>query len=222
MKNSYTAIHYNEEIRPYSNYSWLLCKHLIKKYFGSAEGKLLDVGCGRGEHVDIFNKLGVDTYGVDLEAGAKKTKRVDLETEKIPFPDNHFDYIMCKSVIEHIRNVYHLMAEMHRVLKPGGKIVIMTADWPSNMANFYCDVDHKTPFMKCSLRDLLLRYDFRKVNVDFFFCLPYTWKSKLLHIFPLIVRNIFRIDFEPTVKLNLLVKQLKFSREKQIIGYGEK
>jgi SAM-dependent methyltransferase len=222
MENSYTKIYYNEEVRPYSNYSWLLCQHLADKYYKARSGKLLDVGCGRGEHVDIFNKLGFDAYGIDLEATKPKTKRVDLETEKIPFPDNYFDFIMSKSNIEHIRNVYHLMKEMRRVLKPGGKIVIMTCDWETVNKIFYWDVDHKTPFTRCSLNEFLLRYDFKNVKTDYFFCLPYTWKSKFLHIFPLIVRNIFRIDFEPMTKLNLVVKQIKFSREKQIIGYGEK
>ena len=222
MKNSYTAMHYNKELRPYSNYSGLLCRHLADKYFKSHSGKILDVDCGRGEHVEIFNKLGFDAYGVDLEATAEKTKKVDLETEKIPFPDNFFHFIMCKSTIEHIRNVYHLTEEMYRVLKPGGKIVIMTCDWKTNHHIFYMDVDHKTPFMKCSLHDLLLRYDFKNVKVDYFYCLPYTWKNKLLHIIPLIIAFFIRIDFVPTVKLNFLIKQIKFSREKQIIGYGEK
>jgi len=226
MKNSSTNIHYDEKIRPYSNYSQLLCEYLADKYFKARNGKILDVGCGRGEHIEIFNKLGFDAYGVDMEGVAKekglKVEIVDLEKENLPYPDNYFDFLMCKSAIEHIRNVHHLLAEIYRVLKPGGKIVIMTADWKANYDIFYLDVDHKTPFMKCSLNDLLLRYDFKNVKVDYFYCLPYTWKSKILHIFPLFIRNIFRIDFAPTVKLNPIIKQIKFSREKQIIGYGEK
>ena len=115
--------------------------------------------------MEIFNTLGFDAYGVDLEATAPNTERADLETEKIPFRDNFFDFLMCKSTIEHIRNVYHLTEEMYRVLKPGGKIVIMTGDWKAIHHIFYLDVDHKTPFMKCSLNDLLLRYEFRNVKI---------------------------------------------------------
>lgn len=226
MKNSYTKIHYDEKNRPYSNYSYLLCVHLADKYFKDKRGKILDLGCGRGEHMEIFNKLGFDAYGVDLEGVARerglKAEIVDLETEKLPYEDNFFDFIMSKSSIEHIRNVYHLTSELHRVLKPGGRIVIMTCDWKTNHHIFYLDVDHKTPFMKCSLNDLLLRYDFKNVKVDDFYCLPYTWKSKFLHIIPRLIAFFLRIDFPPTVKLNFLIKQIKFSREKQIIGYGEK
>jgi SAM-dependent methyltransferase len=226
MKNSYTKIHYNEELRPYSKYSELLCEYLADKYFKARSGKILDVGCGRGEHMEIFNKMGFDSYGVDIEAVAKekgfKAEVVDLETEKLPYPDNFFDFVMSKSSIEHIRNVYHLTEEMCRVLKPGGKIVIMTCDWRTNYKIFYLSADHKSPFMKCSLNDLLLRYDFKNVKVEDFYCLPYTWKSKWLHIFPRLVAFFIPVDFAPTVKLNFLIKQIKFSREKQIIGYGEK
>lgn len=221
MKNSYTKIHYNEKLRPISNYARLLAVHLADKYFKSRTGKLLDVGCGRGEYVEIFKKLGFDAHGVDLEATIEEAIRADLETEKIPYPNNSFDFIMCKSTIEHIRNVYHLMSEMYRVLKPGGKIVITTCDWRAVYKIFYFDVDHKTPFMKWSLNDLLLRYDFKNVKVEDFYHLPYTWKSKFLQIFPRIV-SLIPIDFPPTVKLNMLIKQIKFSREKQILGYGEK
>lgn len=220
--NSYTAVHYSDELRPYSNYILLLCKHLAEKYYKAQKGKLLDVGCGRGESVAVFNKLGFDAYGVDLEATAPKTLKADLETDNLPFPDNSFDFLMCKSTIEHIRNVYHLTQEMYRVLKPGGKIVIMTGDWKATHHIFYLDVDHKTPFMKCSLNDLLLRYKFKNVNVDYFYCLPYTWKSRFLQIFPALVAFFIRIDFAPTVKLNMLIKQIKFSRERQILGYAEK
>lgn len=226
MKNSYTKIHYNEEIRPYSNYSELLCKYLADKYFRAKSGDFLDVGCGRGEHMEIFNKIGFNSYGVDAEGTARekglKAEVVDLEKDKLPYPDNFFDFVMSKSSIEHIRNVYHLMEELHRVLKPGGKIVIMTCDWRTVYKIFYLDVDHKTPFMKWSLHDLLLRYDFRNIQVDDFYCLPYTWKSKWLHIFPKLVAFFIPIDFPPTVKLNFIIKQIKFSREKQILGYAEK
>lgn len=226
MRNSYTTIHYNEKLRPYSKYPYLLCRHLADKYFKSRKGKLLDVCCGRGEHMEIFSELGFDTYGVDKESVAKNkglnVKIVDVDLEDLPYQDNFFDFIIMKSAIEHIRNVYHLMENLYRVLKPGGKIIILTCDWKTVYKIFYLDVDHKTPFMKCSLQDLLLRYDFKNVKVEYFYHLPYTWKSKFLHIVPRLIAFFIPIDFSPTVKLNFLIKQIKFSREKQILGYGEK
>ena len=226
MKNSYTQIHYGEKLRPYSKYSYLLCSHLADRYFKARKGKLLDVCCGRGEHMEIFKKMGFDVYGVDKESVAKnkglKVEVVDVDKKDLPFKDNFFDFIMVKSAIEHIRDVYHFMDNLHRVLKPKGKIVITTCDWKALHKIFYLDVDHKSPFMKCSLGDLLLRYDFKNVDVQYFYALPYTWKSRLLHVFPRLISLFVPIDFSPTVKLNPFIKQIKFARERQILGYGEK
>lgn len=226
MKSSYTAIHYNEKLRPYTKYPPLFCRHLAEKYFQARGGKLLDVCCGRGEHMGIFKSMGFDVYGVDTEsvvAGKDMEVRiVDVDNDDLPFEENFFDYVMIKSAIEHICNVYHLMKNIYRVLKPGGKIVILTIDWKTSYRIFYDDVDHKTPFTKFSLGDLLLRYDFKDVRVEDFYHLTYTWRSDVLKIFPRIVSFLIPIDFPQTVKLNFFTKIVKFSREKQLLAYGEK
>lgn len=226
MKDSYTSIHYNEKNRPYTKYAHLFCEHISDKYFKSRKGKLLDVCCGRGEHIEIFNGLGFDAYGVDMDSIAKdkglKVKIANIDVEDIPYPDNYFDFIMMKSAIEHIRNIYHLIENLYRVLKPGGKIVITTCDWKALHKIFYLDADHKSPFMKCSLHDLLLRFDFKNVNVEYFYHLPYTWNGNFFKCIAGTIRILFPINFDPTVKLNWFIKQIKFAREKQILGYGEK
>lgn len=226
MKDSYITIHYNEEIRPYTKYPVILCGHMADKYFKARKGKLLDVCCGRGEHMEIFTNLGFDTYGVDREYTAKNknlnVKIVDVESEAIPFEDNFFDFIMIKSAVEHIRNIYHLMENVFRVLKPGGKIVILTSDWKIHYKVFYEDIDHKTPFTRVSLYDLLLRYDFKNVDVQDFYHLRYTWKNKFLQIIPRIIAFLMPVDIPPNIKLNFFTKLVKFSREKQLLAYGEK
>ena len=111
---------------------------------------------------------------------------------------------------------------MYRVLKPGGKVVILTCDWKVSYKIFYDDVDHKTPFTKFSLKDLLLRYDFKNARIEDFYHLPYTWRGRFCHIFPRIVSFLIPIDFPQTVRLNHFVKMVKFSRERQILAYGEK
>jgi O-antigen biosynthesis protein len=83
-----------------------------------------------------FNKL----YGVDVSPS--RIKRAKIETEKIfpnkinkfkfsesnldkslPFQDNFFDVITCLAVIEHVYDIFHLVKEIKRVLKPGGYII---------------------------------------------------------------------------------------------------
>jgi len=186
----------------------------------------LDICCGRGEHLEIFHKLGFEVYGADHESVARdknlNIKLVDVDLQDLPFEDNFFDFIMIKSAIEHIRNVYHLIENVYRVLKPGGKLIISTCDWKLHYKIFFDDVDHKTPFTRYSLNDLLLRYDFKNVQVRNFYHLPYTWKGRAFHVFPMIIARLFPIDFPQTVKLNPFVKFVKFAREKQLMAYAEK
>ena len=136
MENSYTQIHYNEELRPYTKFPRLLCEHLSDKYFKSRKGKLLDICCGRGEFVEIYNDLGFDAHGVDMDSVALQknlnVRIANVDLEDLPIEHNTFDFVVMKSAIEHIRNVYHLMVNIHRVLKTGGKVIILTCDWKRN------------------------------------------------------------------------------------------
>lgn len=226
MRNSYTAINYNEEIRPYSQYSKLLSDYLVNHYFKSTKGKLLDVCCGRGEYLERFKDIGFNVYGVDKETVALdkgyNAPAIDLEFENLPWDGSYFDYILIKSAIEHIRNIYHLMDEVYRVLRPGGKLVIITCDWKTVYKIFHDDIDHKTPFTAFSLENMMLRYGFQDVKVRYFYHQPFTWDSKLGSLLAGLIGFCIPLNYSPTVKLNRLVKLIKFSREKQLLAYGVK
>jgi 2-polyprenyl-3-methyl-5-hydroxy-6-metoxy-1,4-benzoquinol methylase len=99
----------------------------------SLAGRLvLDLGCGMGglstalalEGADVrsvdFNRhychitrLRGMRYGIDLSP-------VNAAGEALPFPDAHFDVVMCVDVLEHVRDPEALVAEISRCLKPGG------------------------------------------------------------------------------------------------------
>jgi len=226
MKNSYTQIHYNEKLRPYTKYPPKLCKYWADKYFKASSGKLLDVCCGRGEHMEIFKKMGFDVYGVDMDTIAKdkglSVEICEVGIDKLPYPNDFFDFIIMKSAIEHIRNIYPAMEELYRVLKKGGKILITTCDYKKQYKTFYNDVDHKTPFTKWSLFDLLLRYDFKNVNVETFYQLPFTWKGNILKIIPYIISYLIPIDYPVASKYTTFNKLIRFSRCREILGYGIK
>jgi 2-polyprenyl-3-methyl-5-hydroxy-6-metoxy-1,4-benzoquinol methylase len=100
---------------------------------GALAGRLvLDLGCGMGglstalalEGADVrpvdFNRhychitrLRGMRYGLDLSP-------VNAAGEALPFPDAHFDVVMCVDVLEHVRDPERLVAEISRCLKPGG------------------------------------------------------------------------------------------------------
>jgi ubiquinone/menaquinone biosynthesis C-methylase UbiE len=91
------------------------------------EGKVLDVGCGRGELLARLRSQRRELYGFDLSAtAAKVAKTICKDTNffvadarYIPFKSNTFDYIICTEVLEHIEGD-DAIRECHRVLKPNG------------------------------------------------------------------------------------------------------
>ncbi|MEM1403845.1 MAG: methyltransferase domain-containing protein [Pseudomonadota bacterium] len=116
-------------------------------YFPLSPGqRVLDLGCGEGRHVISMNVLnGADAVGVDLSlhdlstAQDRREELVELvgpdeqaatdalfavlagNALELPFPDDAFDAVICSEVLEHIPDYRGALAEIFRVLKPGGR-----------------------------------------------------------------------------------------------------
>jgi 2-polyprenyl-3-methyl-5-hydroxy-6-metoxy-1,4-benzoquinol methylase len=99
----------------------------------SLAGRLvLDLGCGMGGLSTALALEGADVRPVDFNRHychitrlRGMRHRLDLSPinaagEALPFPDAHFDVIMCVDVLEHVRDPEALLAEIGRCLKPGG------------------------------------------------------------------------------------------------------
>lgn len=94
---------------------------------GNAEGSWLEVGCGRGWLQDAV----ADYVGVDIAetvAAFLNKPFYCAPAEKLPFADNRFDGIWSYAVLEHVENPEQGLAEMRRVLKPGG-ILLLAPAW---------------------------------------------------------------------------------------------
>ena len=182
-KIDYVSVVYDETSRPLTNYPSLLSKYLFDRY-RLMEGQLiLDIGCGRGEFLRGFIDCGMRGYGVDQSRAAEKycpeadLKVADLENEKLPYADDTFNVVYSKSVIEHFYYPERLIAEIYRVLKPGGLIITLCPDWEFNYRIYFEDFTHRTPFMQSSLRDIHLMHGFEDVKVERFRQLPVLWNS---------------------------------------------
>lgn len=214
--------------KPIGSFPQNLINHLVKKY--DLNGKVLDVMCGRGEHLQAFDNNKLDPYGIDISDAAanqfaNKEKKVficDAGKHKFPFTDNYFDITFCKSGIEHV-NADHLISEMYRVTKPGGKILILTLDWWYTYRMHYIDHTHGygSPWMKNSLEVILKTYKFKDVKVENIYYLQFTWKYPFLKIICWIIRNFLPYPYINNFS-NPIWKLIRFSNEVQIIGYGKK
>ena len=100
--SDYLDIVYNKKTRPYTNYPNKLILYLYKAFQIQKGMKLLDPGCGRGEHLRIFQELGLNVYGMDISPEAPSlapdldVRICDLNAEPMPYEDNYFDVIYNK------------------------------------------------------------------------------------------------------------------------------
>ena len=95
-------------------------------------GRLLDVGCGLGDFLVEMSRLGWDAEGIELDPKMRDlcqqrgliVQGGTLESQR--YPDDSFDAITAKHVIEHVHDPVQFLEECARILKPDGTLVILT------------------------------------------------------------------------------------------------
>jgi SAM-dependent methyltransferase len=93
--------------------------------------KVLDVGCSFGYVMEAANRLGLDGAGTDISSYAvdvcrQRGYRAEVGTlEKLPFGDGEFDLVVMKHVLEHTPDPKGALAEVRRVMAPGGLVMVM-------------------------------------------------------------------------------------------------
>lgn len=113
---------------------------------------VLDLGCGEGRHVHGLHMIpGVNVVGLDLDVpslikardgldhlppstGDAATSFLSGDAYRLPFADAAFDVVICSEVLEHLHEYDRALAEIRRVLKPGGRFVpTVPRAWPERI-----------------------------------------------------------------------------------------
>ena len=122
--------------------SWLFHAGLGKWITKDHGSRVLEVGCGPGRYAALLQTLGFEVTAVDpfkfpeweIVSARGNTKFLDgIRAENLPFPDESFDHVTCIGTLLYVNDVQKSLAEMKRVLRPGGRILIRTV----NRGNLY-------------------------------------------------------------------------------------
>jgi SAM-dependent methyltransferase len=99
----------------------------LKEKATKLSGKLLDFGCGSKPYKSLFTNV-QEYIGLDMEneGHSHKMEQIDVyyDGKTIPFEDNHFDSIFSSEVFEHIFDLEPILAEINRVLKKDGQMLV--------------------------------------------------------------------------------------------------
>jgi ubiquinone/menaquinone biosynthesis C-methylase UbiE len=122
---------------PLGSLSDRLEKELVFSLIGIKHGDaVLDVGCGTGNYTIELAKLGADVIGIDsseemLDRARVKAQKADgkasfqvADAMNLPFPDSSFDAVLSNGLLCFLKEPEKALLEMHRVLKPGGRLVV--------------------------------------------------------------------------------------------------
>jgi len=107
-----------------------------------AQPRILDVGCG-------INKL-PGSIGIDRNSRARADVLCDLDHFPYPFRDSSFDRLQAIHVIEHLADVLRTMEEFHRLVRPGGTVLLATPHY-TDFSSF-CDPTHRWHLNSFSFR----------------------------------------------------------------------
>jgi len=151
---------------------------------GNAGKSVLDVGCGVGNDLSRFVRQGALGTGIDLAPHSIELARTNfaqrglagefhvMNGEEMGFPDDSFDVVYCHTVLHFTPNPSAMISEIRRVLKPGGRAILMTVNrnsWLNALQRLMkVEIDHldSPVFYQYSIPEFqAMLADFRTVRV---------------------------------------------------------
>lgn len=108
---------------------------IVERIAGERSGRVLDWGAGHGQISHMLKERGVEVVAfayvegsapemMQLERYPEIEAHVSGDAVELPFPDDHFDTVLSCGVLEHVQRPAESLRELHRVLRPGGRLLV--------------------------------------------------------------------------------------------------
>jgi SAM-dependent methyltransferase len=180
--------------------AWKYLTHYLQKKFIANDSVILELGagyCSFINHVSASKKIAIDIEPDFVNyAGSDIQTRVGSVTDLEWVKSNYVDVVFASNLLEHLysQDLLILFPEIFRILKPGGKFIVMQPNYRYAYREYFDDYTHRSIFSHISLRDSLLNYGYEVIYIKKKF-MPLTLKSrlsKLSFIIPVYLRLPYR------------------------------
>ena len=153
-----------------------LTRRMIAFLFGKISTphplRILDVGCGQGVALEQLKALGHRPLGIAMGEDvrvcrAKGLEAIEMDLASLEFPDREFDLVWCRHAIEHSIFPYFTLAELFRVLRPGG-LLYVEVPAPDTSCRHQTNPNHYSVMGRSMWLSLMARVGFEVIHEDKF------------------------------------------------------
>lgn len=96
---------------------------LVRRQAKKSRFDILDVGSGNKPYLELFKPFSQKYVGVDIDS---RVADIVAKAEKLPLKDASFDLVLCFQTLEHCQDPQKVIAEIYRILKMGGQVILST------------------------------------------------------------------------------------------------